>query len=173
MRARHVTAGEHEAVVALGDRVQQLAQHVTQAGKALERAQLEHFVQQERGGRIVARSRATDQAKGAIERGTRGDGRVLWRGGRLAVQRERRGRGECLVEAFGCAGRAFDVDVLALVAAQAVVERVQERRAARAAPADHHRNAWRRRVERGEDAAFKAGVGSHHRLVSCMGMRTP
>ena len=153
--------------------MQHLAQHVPQAGEALERPELEHFIQQEGGGRIVAGPRPADQSQGAIERGAGGRRRLLRRGGERAVQRKRRRGGHRLLESLGRARGALDIDVLALLPAHAVLQHVQQGRPARAAAADHDRNAWGRGVKRGEDAAFKSGVGSHHRLVSCMGMRTP
>ena len=58
MRARDVARGQHEAIAALLQRLQQLALHVAQAREALERPQLEHFVEQERRRPIAAPGRA-------------------------------------------------------------------------------------------------------------------
>jgi hypothetical protein len=115
---------------------------------------------------------AANQRQRAIERGARGAGGVLRRRA-LAVHREGRRRGHRVVEALRRAGRALDVDVLALIASHPVRQRVQHRGAAAAAAADDDGDARRRRLEGGQHAAFEAGVGSHHRLVSCMGIRTP
>jgi hypothetical protein len=106
-------------------------------------------------------------AVGARRRGGFRHGRAL------AVDQERRGRGDGVLEALRRAGGALDVDVLALVAAHAIRQRVQQRGPSGAAAADHDGDARGGGVERGEDAAFETGVGSHHRLVSCMGIRTP
>ncbi len=54
MRAGDIAGGEHEAVRALGQRVDQLAQNAAEAGEAFEGPQLEHFIEQE-GARFAAR----------------------------------------------------------------------------------------------------------------------
>ena len=56
------------------------------------------------------------------------------------------------MKAFGCTGGALHVDVLALAAAHPVRERVQQRGAAGAAPANDDRDAGGAGVEGGSDA---------------------
>ena len=70
------------------------------------------------------------------------------------------------VKPFGRARRSLHVDVLALIAAEAIGETVQQRRAAGTATADDDGDAGWCRFERCQDSAFETCVGSHHRPVS-------
>ena len=86
MRAGHVARRQDEPVRAAGQRLEQIAEDVPQAGEALERPELEDFVQQERAGPAAGRARGVEKDQQDVER--------LARGGRLViggVPRERRG----------------------------------------------------------------------------------
>ena len=110
--AGDVAGRQHEAVAAFLQRLQQLAQYVSQTRKALERAQLEDFVEQENRGPVEAacarevRERLVEGVAGA-RRSVLGTGRGKWR--------RRADGGE---ESLGRARRPFDVDVLAVLVSE-------------------------------------------------------
>ena len=67
-RARRVARCQHEPVAARGERADEIAQHGAQAGEALERAQLEELVEQERRRRIARRARRAEPGERRVER---------------------------------------------------------------------------------------------------------
>ena len=67
MRARDIPGGQHEAVGASRQRLEQIAQHVAQAGEALERPQLEHFVEQERARLAAGRAGGVEEREQRVE----------------------------------------------------------------------------------------------------------
>ena len=68
VRARGVSAGQHEPVAARRERADQIAQHGAQPGEALERAQLEELVEQERRRRRAGRARRVEERERGVER---------------------------------------------------------------------------------------------------------
>ena len=135
MRARHVARGQHEAVRAGRQRLEQIAQHVTQTREALERPQLEHFVEQERARLAAGRARRIEEDEQHVERFARGCRLPL--GG---MPRKRRRAGHRLEKALGCRGAPFDVDVLRRAAAEPLAQPLQQHGAAGAAAAEHDRD---------------------------------
>ena len=67
---------------------------------------------------------------------------------------------------FGRRRRALDVDGLRRGAAEPIAQLLQQSRAAAAASADEHRNAGRRRVECGNDAARQSATRGQHARAS-------
>ena len=164
VRARGVAGGEHEPVAAAGQRVEQVAQHVPQAGKALEGAELEELVEQERGRRAAGRAGRVEERE-RLHRRPRGRPSRPPRPARAtagtATTRDSDWR-----KRSGVVAHALDVDVLRLGRVRAIAQAEQQRRTAAAAPAEHDRDARAgagRAVERGEDAALQRGaLGDHH-----------
>ena len=70
MRAGDVTRGQHEAVGAVRERVDEIAQDVTQAREAFERAEFEHFIEQERA-RLAAGRRAVSKKASSASNASR------------------------------------------------------------------------------------------------------
>ena len=70
-RARDVAAREHEPVAARGQAVDAVVEHAPQPGKALERAQLEELVEEERGRLARRRARTAEEGQRSVERGAR------------------------------------------------------------------------------------------------------
>ena len=68
MRPRGVTARQHETVAARRERRHEVAQDAAQAGEALERAQLQEFVEQERRGRDARRAGRIEEGERRVER---------------------------------------------------------------------------------------------------------
>jgi hypothetical protein len=66
MRTRDVARREDEAIAAVLQRLQQLALDMAQSGKALERSQLEHFIQEERR-RTIQRAGAGEMRQRVVE----------------------------------------------------------------------------------------------------------
>jgi len=67
MGTRDVACGQHEMIRAGGERRHEVAQHVPQAGEALERTQLEHFVDEESAGLAAGSARAVEEREQGIK----------------------------------------------------------------------------------------------------------
>ncbi len=135
MRARDVAGGQHEAVRALRQRVEQIAEDVAQAGEAFERPQLEHFVEQERARLAARRARRVEEREQGVERLARRCRRRLG-----AVPREWRRRCHRLEKPLGRRGATLDVDVLHGLPAQPLAQTLQQPGAAGSASAEEYRN---------------------------------
>ena len=68
VRAGDVSRGEDEAVRARGERGDEVAQDAAKAREALERAELEDLVQQERRGAATRRARPLEEGERRVER---------------------------------------------------------------------------------------------------------
>jgi hypothetical protein len=174
VRARHVPAGEDEAIPARRQRADQVAQHRAQAGEALERAQLEELVEQERGRRRAGRARGVEEGERRVERLA---GAGLRRLLRVGLGRERRRVPQRLQKTFGRRRDRFDVHVLRLAAADEVAQPQQQRGAAAAAAAEHDgdaRTGSAGSIECREHAPLERGpFGDHHRPFPSIGMSIP
>jgi hypothetical protein len=167
MGTDHVARGQHEAIAGLGQRLHQIAQHVAQSRETLERAQLEHLVEEERG-RLVAGAGARQVGERVIE-GLACRRRPV---GRDAGDK-RPGLGQRREEAFGRTRRALDIDVLARLPPQPIGQDVQRGGAATAAAAQQDRDTRWGCLERREDAPLETRMWSHHRRASAIGILTP
>ena len=163
--ARDVAAGQDEAVAAGGKSVEEIVEHAAQAGEALERAQLEELVEQERRRFAVRRAGAREKGERRVERRPGARSRRFEAG-------ERRRRTDRLVKPLGRRRRPLDVDELRRGAADPLVQLLQQRRPAAAAAAEQHRNARRRGVERGEQPARDSGARRQHARLRCGTMVT-
>jgi hypothetical protein len=131
---------------------------VAKSREALEGAELEDFVEQERHWTIRS-ARGCEIGERVIERFARGPwtlGCGMWRDRRKEALRRARG--------------ALDVDVLARIAAQPLAQRMKRRRPAGPAAAEQHRDARGGRLERRENAPFETRMWSHHRRPSAIGI---
>src|SRR5690606_793557 len=106
-RTRGEAAGQDEAVAALADLRQEVADDVPQAREVLERAELEKLVEQKRRRLVSRRARAGEVAEQPFERGAR-VGRRLTVAGRRKRRSLRNGRGTAL----RCRRDGVEVDVL-------------------------------------------------------------
>ena len=167
-RPRYVTAGQHEAVAADGEAVGEIVDDTPQAGKALERAQFEKFVEQERGRPAAGRPGAAEQADGRVE----GDACVARRRLGALGEREHRDRRERAEEALGRRRRPFDVDVLSDGSSDPLPQQLQERCSSAAAPAEQDRDVGRGRIERRGDAAGQTRTRGQHSPSSRIGIRS-
>src|SRR5439155_7166751 len=70
-RPRRVPARENDAVAARGEAIDQIVEHAAQAGKALERPQLEEFVEDERRRFAGPGLRAAEEGERRVEGGPR------------------------------------------------------------------------------------------------------
>ena len=125
-------AGQHEGVRAVRHGAGQLRLRRAQAGEALERAHVEHFVEEEGGRAAVAAARGHEEREQRVE-GVAGPGRRVGRPaaeGRLAA--------DGVVAALGCRRHALDVDVLRPLGAEVALDAAQPLGAAGAAAADDH-----------------------------------
>ena len=130
-RAGRVAAGQHEAVAARRQAVDEVVQHAAQTRKAFERPELEELVEQERGRLAAAASaRASRNASVASKA----------RAARRPARRRRAGTATVAAiaaqEPFRRGRGPLDVDVLRRRAADPIAELLQQRRAAAAASAE-------------------------------------
>jgi hypothetical protein len=82
VRARDVAGRQHEPVGTARQRLEQIAQHVAQAGEALEGAELEYFVEQEGAGVAARRPCRVEVGEQRIEGLACGRRGALGSGGR-------------------------------------------------------------------------------------------
>ena len=165
-RAAHVPAREHEPVAARDDGAEQIPHDVAQAREVLERAELEHLVDQERGRPAVCRARPREECDSRLEGGQRRRGRQ-----RHVAGHERRVQAERPVEALGRARRALEIHVLAVLRPEARLQIAEERTAPAAAAAQKHGDARRRGVDDGLDASQQRGARDRHGPTSRAGLR--
>ena len=118
-RPADVAARQHEAVRALLERIEELAEHAPQTGEALEGAQLRQAVDQERGGRVLAAGRPAEEAEEGIESLARAAAAVTEEAG-LAAGGVGRVGGDDGEEPLGRGRCALDIDVLAATARREV-----------------------------------------------------
>ena len=143
-RAGHVAAGQHEAVAAGRQAVDEVVQDAAKPREALERAHLEEFVEQHRDRLAAAGAGAAEEGERGVERGA-GPAR------RRLADRERRRGDDGPQETLRRRRGALDVEVERRGAAEPFAQLLEQRRASAAAAADENGNARRRCVERSQD----------------------
>src|SRR5207247_6736515 len=134
---RDVSAGEDEAVGARREAVDEIVEHAAEPGEALERAQLEELVEQERRHLAAAGPRARQERERRVKSGA-GPGAGLIGDGK------RRRRANRTEEALRSGRRALDVHVLRRAACAPVAEQMDESGSPAAASAQQDRNTRRR-----------------------------
>ena len=123
VRPRHVPRRQHEVVRAVRQGVDQLANDMTKARKALERPEFERFIEQE-GARLAAgRARGIEKRQQRVECFTRAR-----RHGVDAVPAEWRSRCDGGQESLGRRGAALHVDVLGRAASDPFPETQEQGR---------------------------------------------
>ena len=130
---------------------------MAQAGKALERPQLEHFVENERRGFTAWSARRIEEDEEQVERFP-GRRRLM----PLGVPGERRGGGHGLEEALRCGGTAPDVYVLRVPAAEPFAQPLQEGGASGAAAAEDDGDSRWSRLQRAEDPSLESNMCTRH-----------
>ena len=140
VRPRHVARGQDEPVAARCEHVDQVAQDRAQAGEALERAQLEELVEQERRRRVGRGPRAVSRNASAASKAARAPGSPrpgsLWRCASNGDASRDRVRGSAPASSR-CAPRRCT----ATRCGRQIAQPQQERRAAGAAAAEEHGDA--------------------------------
>src|SRR6185436_8495791 len=139
------------------ERLEQIAEDVAEAGEAFERAQLEHFVEQERARLAAGRARRVEEGEQHVER--------LPRARRLPVapgHREGGRAGDRLEEPLRRGRAALHIYVLRGRAAEALAQPLQEHGAPRAAAAEDDGNSRRRRVERAHNPSIEPSFLTRH-----------
>ncbi len=152
----HVSRGQHEAVRTGGEATEQVREHVAKPRKALERTQLEHFVQ-EKGAWTVAGSPGCIEESEKVVEGASGAARRA-----LSFEcRKRRRCGDRFEKPFGGRRRAFDVDVLCGTSADAFSHAMEEPGSSGSAAAQYDRDSRGRRVKRPHHPSLKACERTH------------
>ena len=116
---------EDEAVPAHRERGEEVAHQMAESGEVLEGTELEHFVEQERGGRAGLGACTGEEGERRVERLTRRRSRQ-----RDIGSDKRRIEAERAVKVLRRGRRPFEVDVLTHFAAHVVADVVQHGRAA-------------------------------------------
>jgi hypothetical protein len=175
-RARHVPRRQHEPVGRAGQARDEVVQHVPKAREVLERAELEHFIEQEGDRPVVLAACALQERERRVER----------RAGRRRVDRDvgrkKRRRLHDAAQHPLRGGRAsLDVHVLAAVRAQMLAQRAEQVRPARAAAADEDGEPAGRRFQGAEHQVLELRARERHdsatdprrRRVCAIGITTP
>ena len=158
VRARDIARRQHEAVRAGRERLEQIAEHVAQAREALERAQLEHFVEQERARLAAGRARGVEEGEQHVER--------FARGRRLALRRRATGTATAPVTAWrkrsGVVAQRSTSMYCAAAAAEALAQPLQQHGASGAAAAEDDGNSRWRRFERAQNPSLEPSMLTRH-----------
>ena len=145
-RTRGVPAGEDETILAGREAIHEIVQDGPEPREALECAQLEELVEEERRRLAAGGPGAREKRQCGVEGRTRSR-----RGDRPAGERRRaRHRAQ---EPLWRRRRPIDIDVLRVGPSDPIPQLMEQRRASASAASEKDRDARRRRVDRREDTA--------------------